>query len=95
MTPPVYSLQGWLAVRLNTQSEFVVLALLFVVGAVILPLGAVFGAAWINRISTSDGSPGRLRAPVIRWNMYPRSVPPDGYRFRFHYIASRQYCGSI
>jgi polyferredoxin len=49
MVPPVYELQAWLAQALNTQSEFLVLGIIFGVGNVLLPLLTLVGAAALTR----------------------------------------------
>jgi hypothetical protein len=45
----VYALEDWLASLLNTQSEVPVLALLFLVGLVILPLILLGFTGWLSR----------------------------------------------
>jgi hypothetical protein len=51
MTPPAYALQSALAEALGTRSEPLVLGIVFVVGALLVPLALVFTAAWINRVA--------------------------------------------
>lgn len=65
MTPPVYELQQRLAALLHTRSEFVVLGVIFVVGAILSPLAAGYGAAWLSRKLT--GGSGDLRSRIIRY----------------------------
>jgi Fe-S-cluster-containing hydrogenase component 2 len=87
MTPPVYDLQERLAALLRTQSEFLVLALLFGVGVILLPLAIVFGAAALNR-RAQPGSSTRLREYVIR---YAYGFVPVGFaiwtaHYLFHFL---------
>lgn len=49
MVPPVYQLEAWLMAALGTTNEGVVLALIFGVLNVLLPLGLGVGAAWLSR----------------------------------------------
>jgi polyferredoxin len=88
MTPPVYGLQTWLADLLNTNSEFVVLGFLFAIGVVVLPLAAVFGAAWVNRLGERESTTIRLRDLVIR---YAYAFVPVGFaiwtaHYLFHFL---------
>jgi hypothetical protein len=88
MTPPVYTLQANVAVALNTQSEFVVLALLFAVGVVLLPLAISFGPAWLNRRMLPAQSALSMRDRVIR---YAYGFVPVGFaiwtaHYLFHFL---------
>ena len=63
MTPPVYSLEVWLADALNTKSEALVLGLVFGVGVILLPLGLAYAAAAPSRTSPAGpGAAARRRA---------------------------------
>lgn len=54
MTPPIYQLAAWLAGKLKTTNEGVLLLLIFAVLNLILPLVLGVGAAWIsNRLANS------------------------------------------
>jgi len=55
MTPPVYALEIWLAGVLNTQNEGLVLALVFLAGVILIPLGLAYAAAWLGRLLAPGG----------------------------------------
>jgi polyferredoxin len=84
MTPPVYALEQGLARLLRTQSEALVLGIVFVVGAVLAPLALVYAAAWINRrtVRADRGLP--LRRAVIRYA--PAFVPLGFGVWAAHYL---------
>jgi ferredoxin len=66
MTPPVYALEQWLAVTLNTDQEVFVLAPIFFVGAALAPLTFIYGAAWLNKISVTGNRAKSLARLVMR-----------------------------
>lgn len=66
MTPPVYSLEVWLARALNTQNEGLVLGLVFGVGVIALPLGLVYAAAALGRI-LAPGNDRRLNRTIMAY----------------------------
>lgn len=86
MTPPVYVLEQQLADLLNTNSEALVLGLIYIVGAVAVPLLVVYLAAWISRTLT-QGGPNRglsLNRLVMR---HAYSFVPLGFAIWFaHYL---------
>jgi len=47
MVTPVYALEGWLAGLLGTQSETLVLGLIFVFGLIVLPVGLLALTGWL------------------------------------------------
>ena len=57
MTPPAYVLEAEIAAVLGTQREAIVLGLIFLVGAILLPLALVYGAAAVSRRSSRSGVP--------------------------------------
>ncbi|MCC6453354.1 MAG: FesM [Caldilineaceae bacterium] len=69
MTPPVYQLEQWLAVALNTDQEVFVLGLIFITGAVLLPLALVYGGAWLNQRFV-PGNRARSLARLIMRHAY-------------------------
>jgi len=86
MTPPVYALEQQLATLLQTQSEAIVLGLIYVGGAVVGPLLLVYGAAWLSRSLT-----GRARSAERSLNRlvmrYAYSFVPLGFAIWFaHYL---------
>lgn len=88
MTPPVYALEQWLAGRLGTQQEWIVLGLLFLVAVGIVPLLLVYGSAWLNRrfLPTGDGS--TLSRQVIRFavSFVPLGFGIWGAHYLFHLL---------
>jgi polyferredoxin len=85
MTPPFYALATRIAAWLNTTQEVVVLALVFCVGMLILPLGLVLGAAWLNRLPGLSGDPrSNLRQTILR---YAYAFVPVGFAvWAAHYL---------
>ncbi len=88
MTPPVYELQTRLAALLNTRSEFLILALLFLVGVIVLPLLASWGAASVSRAIAVAPQRPRRRDYVIR---YAYGFVPVGFaiwaaHYLFHFL---------
>lgn len=86
MTPPVYALEHELGHWLNTESEALVLGLIYLGGVVIGPLLLVYAAAWLSRMLTvrrvsKEPSLNRL---VIH---YAYSFVPLGFAIWFaHYL---------
>jgi ferredoxin len=84
MTPPVYALEQGLARLLNTQQEWPVLGLVFLVGAVFVPLALVYGAAWVNRLTVAAERTRPLGRLVMR---YAYSFVPLGFGvWTAHYL---------
>jgi hypothetical protein len=90
MVTPVYALEEWLAGLLNARSELPVLAMIFAVGLIVLPLALTGLAGWLSRWGASR-SPGRLslRATVTR-NAY--ALVPMGFgiwlaHYAFHFLT--------
>ncbi|MEZ4863506.1 MAG: hypothetical protein R3C14_19460 [Caldilineaceae bacterium] len=86
MTPPVYVLEQQLATLLHTQSEAIVLGLIYLVGALVGPLLLVYGAAWLSRVLTAraKGTDLPLHRLVMR---HAYSFVPLGFAIWFsHYL---------
>lgn len=86
MTPPVYVLEQQLATLLNTQSEALVLGLIYLGGAVVGPLLLVYAAAWLSRLLTAGVKQGEktLNRLLMR---YAYSFVPLGFAIWFaHYL---------
>jgi len=82
MTPPVYSLETQLAAWLHTRSEAIVLGAIFLIQAVLGPIGLVYSAAWLGRLFTAGKS--SLNRLVIR---YAYGFVPLGFAIWFgHYL---------
>lgn len=86
MTPPVYALEHELAHWLNTESEALVLGLIYLGGVVIGPLLLVYVAAWLSRVLT--GRRNRKELSLNRFVMrYAYSFVPLGFAIWFaHYL---------
>ncbi|MEZ4677755.1 MAG: hypothetical protein R2932_26415 [Caldilineaceae bacterium] len=85
MTPPVYVLEQQLATLLNTQSEALVLGLIYLVGAVLGPLLLVYLAAWLSRLLTANVDKARTLHRVVMRHAY--SFVPLGFAIWFaHYL---------
>lgn len=86
MTPPVYVLEQRLANLLNTQSEALVLGLIYLGGAVIGPLLLVYLAAWLSRTLTA-GAKHREKSLNRLLMRYAYSFVPLGFAIWFaHYL---------
>ncbi|MCB0106001.1 MAG: hypothetical protein KDE53_08825 [Caldilineaceae bacterium] len=86
MTPPVYVLERQLADLLHTESEALVLGLIYLVGAVAGPLLLIYLVAWLSRLLTSDG-PNRTTALHRLVMRHAYSFVPLGFAIWFaHYL---------
>lgn len=84
MTPPVYQLEQWLAITLNTDHETIVLGLVFLTGAVLIPLALVYGSAWLNRSFVAADRTRSLARLVMR---YAYAFVPLGFGiWASHYL---------
>jgi hypothetical protein len=89
MVTPVYALESWLAELLGTQSEALVLAVLFVVGLVVVPAFLLTLAGWLSRWWSGLGRQSSLRACVIR---HAFVLVPIGFgmwlaHYGFHFLT--------
>lgn len=86
MTPPVYVLEQRLATLLNTQSEAIVLGLIYLAGGVVGPLLLVYGAAWLSRTLTT-GAKQREKSLNRLLMRYAYGFVPLGFAIWFaHYL---------
>jgi hypothetical protein len=91
MTPPVYVLEQRLANLLHTQSEALVLGLIYLGGAVLGPLLLVYAAAWLSRTLTAGSR--RPEKSLNRLVMqYAYSFVPLGFaiwvaHYLFHFLT--------
>jgi len=67
MTPPFYMIEQGLSRIIGTQREAIVLSLLFLAGAVVVPLALISAAAWLNRRLDAQAKPRSLRSIVVRF----------------------------
>lgn len=91
MTPPVYRLEVWLGALLGTESEALVLGLIYLVGAIAIPLLLVYLAAWLGRLlagGSGQGGEQGLHRLVMR---HAYSFVPLGFaiwlaHYLFHFL---------
>jgi ferredoxin len=84
MTPPVYELEQRLAALLRTQSEAIVLGLLFAFGVVLMPMLLTLGAAWTSRRVNGPNGDRSLRIYLTR---YAYAFVPLGFGiWAAHYL---------
>lgn len=88
MTPPVYALEQWLAITLNTDNELFVLGPIFLTGSLLLPLALVFGAAWLNKVTIVGNSARSLSRLVMRhaYAFVPLGFGIWGSHYLFHLL---------
>lgn len=85
MTPPIYRLEVQLAEFLNTESEALVLGLLYFLGAVAVPMLLVYGAAWLSRLITKGEMQSISLHRLVMRHAY--SFVPLGFAIWFaHYL---------
>ncbi len=87
MTPPVYSLEVWLADALNTKSEALVLGLVFGVGVISIPLGLAYAAAGLGRI-LAPGGESRLNRTIMAYAyaFVPLGLAVWTAHYLFHFL---------
>jgi ferredoxin len=89
MVAPVYALQDWLARTLGTQSEALLLALIFLVGLGALPSASLALAGWLSR----HWSGVTDRPPLGAWiRRYVFALVPLGFgvwlaHYSFHFLS--------
>jgi hypothetical protein len=89
MTPPVYSLEQWLAITFNTDREVFVLGAIFLTGAVVIPLALVYGAAWLNKVTIAGNRTRSLARLVMRhaYAFVPLGFGIWGSHYLFHLLV--------
>jgi ferredoxin len=89
MTPPVYGLEQWLAVTLNTDREVFVLGPIFLLGAVIIPLALIYGAAWLNKQMVAGNRARSLTRLIMRhaYAFVPLGFGIWGSHYLFHLLV--------
>jgi ferredoxin len=89
MVSPVYVLEEWLARQLHTESEVVVLALLFVGGLVALPLVLLGLTGWLSR----QGAQATSQVSLKDWiTQHTYALVPLGFgiwmaHYAFHFLT--------
>ena len=87
MVSPVYELEAWLADRLGTRSEAMVLGVIFFAGLVVLPAALLLLTGWLSRLGSGE------RADVLSVvNRYAYALVPMGFgvwlaHFAFHFLT--------
>lgn len=89
MTPPVYALEQWLAITLNTDNELFVLGPIFLVGAVLAPLALVYGAAWFNQRTVAANRSRSVVRLIMRhaYAFVPLGFGIWGSHYLFHFLV--------
>lgn len=96
MVTPVYALEDWLARVLNTQSELVVLAIIFVMGLILVPMALLVVAGWLSIRATPDRDLSSKRTSIhsLRTCMtrYAYALVPLGFgvwlaHYAFHFLT--------
>lgn len=87
MVPPVYALQEALADRLGTESEGLVLALIFGVLLVVLPAGVGLGVAWLGRAISGRDEPLRVALSRFVPAVVPLAVAIWLAHYGFHFAT--------
>jgi hypothetical protein len=88
MVRPVYALEEWLSGQLGTQSEAVILALLFLGGLFLLPALLLGPTLWLSWRWAAAG-----REPMARWMVrYAYALAPMGFgvwlaHYAFHFLT--------
>ena len=87
MVSPVYVLQAWLAQVLGTNSEALILGLIFFVGLIIIPMILLGLVSWL--VQRWAGLPGNLSAIITR---YAYTLLPLGFgiwlaHYLFHFLG--------
>jgi hypothetical protein len=88
MVSPVYALETWLANLLGTESEIVVLSVLFLFGLLILPAALLGGAAWWCRASAGppNDAPGRWFVRLV-YALVPLGFAVWLAHYAFHFLT--------
>jgi hypothetical protein len=88
MTPPVYILEQWLAITLNTDNELLVLGPIFLLGAVVMPLALIYGAARLNQRLVAGNRARSLARLVMRYAyaFVPLGFGIWGSHYLFHLL---------
>jgi hypothetical protein len=89
MVRPVYVLEEWLAALLGTQSELLVLALIFLAGLVIVPVLLLASA---GRISRHLAGASVTSTPLVWTTRYTYALVPLGFgvwlaHYGFHFLT--------
>jgi ferredoxin len=89
MVSPVYALEEWLARLLATNSEAIVLAIIFVGALVVLPVVLLGLAGWLSRPSGAEADRPTLGSWITR---YAYALVPLGFgvwlaHYAFHFLT--------
>ncbi|QDV04648.1 quinol dehydrogenase membrane component [Planctomycetes bacterium Poly30] len=93
MVGPVYALQRCMAARLGTESDFVILGILFVLGLAVLPLITVGATAWLaDRKSGQEPQAGALARAFSHARRFSFTLAPLGFgvwlaHYCFHFLT--------
>ena len=87
MVSPVYQVESWLAGLLGTESEALVLAILFVAGLGIAPLGLLGLAGWLSRRGATGRSPLRVWVTSYAYALVPLGFGVWLAHYSFHFLT--------
>lgn len=87
MTPPVYRLEAQMAALLNTTREALVLGIIFVVGAVLLPMALAFGAAAVSNIWSKQAQPVKRTLMDYAYAFVPMGFAVWTAHYLFHFLT--------
>ncbi|QDU66520.1 4Fe-4S binding protein [Engelhardtia mirabilis] len=85
MVSPVYAFQRWLAESLGTQSEFLVLAILFALGLALVPALAIGLVTWTVRLGT--GTSALAHARRFSYCLAPLGFGVWLAHYSFHFLT--------
>ena len=89
MVTPVYALEEWLAALLGTQSEALVLALIFLAGLVVAPVVMLGSAGWLSRQWSGVPVATSLRTWTTRYSyaLVPLGLGVWLAHYGFHFLS--------
>ncbi len=87
MVAPVHTVERWLAGILATESEAVVLLLIFGLGLIVLPLAAVMAAAWLSRRLGGSRRPLLSSAVRLSFGLVPLGFGMWVAHYGYHFLS--------
>ncbi len=88
MVPPVYALQEQLAQTFAIRSEFILLALIFLAGNIVLPISLTLSAAYLTRIFTRQKHPLRHIVAAFAPAFVPLGFGIWFAHYAFHFLIT-------
>ena len=87
MIPPVYALEAWLAGLLGLTTEAPVLAIIFFIGVVALPLSLIGGAGWLSRKGTQSDLTLKQTISSFAPSIIPLGAGMWAAHYSFHFFT--------